>query len=66
MRKRAEQSAAADCLQRPLRSRFQQQLSASVMLRQLHRNGFAFHFYLRDAIPHAFDIGDWSASDQPA
>ena len=26
----AEQSAAADCLQRPLRSRFRQQLSASV------------------------------------
>jgi hypothetical protein len=30
MRQRAEQSAAADCLQRPLRSRFQQQLSAGV------------------------------------
>jgi hypothetical protein len=28
----AEQTAAADCLQRPLRCRFRQQLSASVRL----------------------------------
>ena len=39
-------------------SRCLPRLTPSVRLRQLHRNGFAFHFYLRDAIPGAFDIGD--------
>jgi hypothetical protein len=36
---RAEQPSGADCLQRPLlrRSRFRQQVSASVQLLKLHR-----------------------------
>ena len=54
----AGSTRTADALQRPLRSRFRQQVSASVMLRLLHRNGFAFHFYLRDAVSGVFDIED--------